>query len=197
LNTTAGTCLLAALLAVGTACGGGDGERQVRSGGTTFRGGGFSFTYPGKWRQRSAGPAEVSGVLYETKVGPKGRPHDLVSVQVTEVGIKIEGENLSITEDNIDENAELLSIAADFMTTAAGGKLGKRERATVGGLPGFRWRASHLTMQGGARVDARLTHLFNGPKGYLVTCLYTREAAAEVKRACEQALSSFRLTSAD
>jgi hypothetical protein len=84
---------------------------------------------------------------------------------------------------------------ADFMTTAAGGKLGKRERVTVGGLPGFRWRASHLRMQEGGRVDARLTHLFKGLKGYLVTCLYTPKGAVEVKRACDQALGSFRLTS--
>jgi hypothetical protein len=82
---TAGTCLLSALLAVGSACGGGNGE-PVRAG-TMFRGGGFSFTYPAKWRERTSGPADISGVLYEVEVGPKGRPHDLVSVQVTEVGI--------------------------------------------------------------------------------------------------------------
>jgi hypothetical protein len=189
---TAGTCLLAALLAVETACGGGDGERQGRSG-MTFRGGGFSFTYPAKWGERTSGPTDVSGVSYEVEVGPKGRPHDLVSVQVTDVGIKIEGKSLSITEDNIDENADFLSIAADFMTTTAGGKLGKRERVTAGGLPGFHWRASHLRMEGGGRVDGRLTHLFKGLKGYLVTCLYTPDGAVEVKRACDQALGSFRL----
>lgn len=192
MKITVGTWVLAAVLAAGTACDGGDGEKQVRAG-KTFRGDGFSFTYPAEWSERTAGPVEAGGVP-DVTVGPERRPRDSISVQVTEVGIKIEGKDLSITEENIDENADLLSIGADFVVGIAGGKLGKRERVTVGGLPGFRWEASNLK-RGGGRVDGRVTHLFKGLKGYLLTCLNTPEGAAELKRACDQAVSSFRVTS--
>jgi hypothetical protein len=118
-------------LSVYRAAGGGDGEKQVRAG-TTFHGDGFSFTYPAEWSERTAGPVEAGGVP-DVTVGPEGHPRDSISVQVTEVGVTIEGKDLSITEENIDENAGLLSIGAEFVVTAAGGKLGKQERVTVAG----------------------------------------------------------------
>lgn len=200
-----GTCILAALLVVGTACGGdeaNEGRGTTFEGGTTFQGDGFSFDYPAAWQEREFDPTEGGGVP-DVTVGPEGRPLDSISVQVTDVGVKIEGKDLSISEENIDENAELLSIGANFVVSISGGKLGKRQRVTVGGLPGFRWQASDLIRQAsgptraGGRVNGRITHLFKGLKGYLVSCLYAPVDVAEVTRACDQALGTFRLTSGD
>ena len=128
------------------------------------------------------------------KVGPRGRANDLITVTVGTVGVVIEGKVLAITEKNIDENKELLGTGAEFMVAIGGGKLSKSARVTVGGLPGFRVEASNVKAHGDGRVGFHYTDLYKGTKLYTVSCVYTPEGDAEVTKACDQVLGSFRLS---
>lgn len=192
-------CSLAALLVAGAACRGGGsddgGSDKTIPGGKTFRGGGISFTYPTKWRVRMAGEPEYGEAdTYQVKVGPRGRANDLIAVTVATVGVVIDGKPLAITEENIDENKELLGTGAEAMVAMGGGNLGEATRVTVGGLPGFRVEASNVKVQGGGRVGSHYTDLYKGTKTYTVSCVYTPDGAAEVTKACDQVLGSFRLS---
>ena len=189
---TIGMCFLAALLLVGAACGGGGSDKTI-PGGKTFRGGGLSFTYPTEWRVRTAGEPEADAD-YQVKVGPQGRANDLIAVTVATVGVVIEGKVLAITEENIDENKELLSTGAEFLVALGGGKLSKATRVTVGGLPGFRFEASNVKAHGDGRVGFHYIDLYKGTKTYTVSCAYTPDGDAEVTKACDQVLGSFRLS---
>jgi hypothetical protein len=190
-------CLLAALLVTGAACGGGGsdtgGSDKTIPGGKTFRGGGLSFTYPTEWRVRTAG--EPGGdAAYQVKVGPRGRANDLIAVTVGTTGVVIDGKEFAITEKNIDENKDLAVMGAEALVAMGGGKLGESTRVTVGGLPGFRVEASNVKVAGDGRVDSHYTNVFKGTKSYTVSCVYTPEGAAEVTRACDQVLGSFRVS---
>ena len=191
-------CFLAAWLVAGAACGGGGsdngGSEKTIPGGKTFRGGGLSFTYPTEWRVRTAGPVDDNVARYQVKVGPPGRANDAIAVTVGTVGVVIEGKDLAITEENIDENKELAVMGAQTMVAMGGGKLSEPTRVTFGGLPGFRAEASNVKVQGGGRVASHYTSLFKGPTTYTVSCVYTPDGAAEVTKACDQVLGSFRLS---
>jgi hypothetical protein len=187
------------LLVAGAACGGGGSDSRANDktipGGKTFRGGGISFTYPTEWRVRRAGEPEFGDYTYQVKVGRRGRANDLVAVTVGTVGVVIDGKVLAITEENIDENKELLGTGAEVMFAMGGGKLGEATRVTVGGLPGFRVEASNVNVQGDGRVGTHYVDLYKGTKTYTVSCVYTPDGAAEVTKACDQVLGSFRLSS--
>jgi hypothetical protein len=199
LKVTVVTCFLAALLVAGAACGGGGSDNGASDktipGGKTFRGGGISFTYPTEWRVRTAGEPEYGDYTYQVKVGRRGRAYDQITVTVGTVGVVIEGKVLAITEENIDENKELLGTGAEVMFAMGGGKLSAATRVTVGGLPGFRVEASNVKVQGDGRVGTHYIDLYKGTKTYTVSCVYTPEGAAEVTKACDQVLGSFRLSS--
>jgi len=185
-------CFLAALLVAGAACGGGGGSDKTIPGGKTFRGGGLSFTYPTEWRVRTAGEPE-GDADYQVKVGP-GRANDLIAVTVATVGVVIDGKVLAITEENVDENKELLGTGAEALVAMGGGKVSKATRVTVGGLPGFCFEASNVKAQGDGRVGFHYIDLYKGTKTYTVSCVYTPDGDAEVTKACDQVLGSFRLS---
>jgi hypothetical protein len=198
LKVTVVTCFLAALVVAAAACGGGGSDNgssdQTIPAGKTFRGGGLSFTYPTEWRVRTAGEPEADAD-YQVKVGPRGRANDLIAVTVATVGVVIDGKPLAITEENIDENKELLGAGAEAMFAMGGGKLSAATRVTVGGLPGFRVEASNVKVQGDGRVGTHYIDLYKKTKTYTVSCVYTPEGSAEVTKACDQVLGSFRLSS--
>ena len=179
---------------VSTACGGEASDKGASDKGgsdKTFRGGGLSFNYPTEWRVRTAGEPE-GDADYQVKVGPRGRANDLIAVTVATVGVVIDGKPLAITEENIDENKELLGTGAEFMFAMGGGKLSEPTRVTVGGLPGFRVEASNVKVRGDGRVGTHYTDLYKGTKTYTVSCTYTPDGDAEVTKACDQVLASFR-----
>lgn len=188
-------CFLATLLATGSACGeGGDGAEKTVHSGKTFRGGDLSFTYPAEWRERTPGPGEeTSGITYQVKVGPPGRAQDLVGITVAPIGVRLEGKDLAITEENIDAHKDIAVMGVELLVSLGGGELSEPTRVAVGGLPGFRWKASHVKLRRGGRVDLLLTEVFKGTTRYTVSCGYRPEGAAEVKAACDQVLDSFRV----
>jgi hypothetical protein len=195
MKNTVVACFLAALLVAGAGCsgGGGGGEKTVRSG-KPFRGGGLSFRYPAEWRERTPGLGEeTSGIAYQVKVGPPGRAQDFVGITVAPIGVRIKGKDLAITEENIDERKGLAVMGVEFLVSLGGGELSEPTRVSVGGLPGFRWKASHVKVRRDGRVDLLLTEVFKGTTSYTVSCGYTPEGAAEVKAACDQVLDSFRV----
>jgi hypothetical protein len=188
------SCFVAALVVAATACGGDEGDQTA--GGKTFRGGGVSFNYPADWRERIPEPGEeTSGILSQVKVGPPERAADLVAITVAPIGVRIEGKDLTITEENIDEQRDAAAFGVEFLVSSGGGELSEPTRVTVGGLPGFRWEASHVEIRGAGRLDLLLTQVFKRSTSYLVNCQYTPDGAEEVTAACDQILGSFRAES--
>lgn len=62
----------------------------------------------------------------------------------------------------------------------------------MGGLPGFEVRGTtHST--NGTPVVTRRTYAFDGTTEYLVACQNTQAKAAEVGRACDQVLRTFKV----
>ena len=190
---------LTALLVTGTACGGGGSDNAAGDktipGGKTFRGGGLSFTYPTEWRVRAAGEP-MADADYQVTVGPPGRPHDQITATIAELGIVIDGKDVAITEENIEEHKQVLVGGAEAAVAFGGGEISEPPtRVSLGGLPGYRYEISHVTDPLGGKVDSHVTDVFKGTRRYTVVCAYTSEGATEVKRACDdQVLSSFRVS---
>jgi hypothetical protein len=195
-KVTMALCLLATLLGAGAACGGDEGDSggsdKTIPPGKTFRGGGLSFTYPTEWRVRAAGEPEADAD-YQVRVGPPGRPHDQIVVTVAELGIVIDGKDVAITEENIDEHKGLLVSGVEAAIAFGGGKLSEPKRVSLGGLPGYRYEATDVTDLEGGKVDSDVIDVFKGTSRYTVVCAYTPDRAAEIKRACDQVLGVFRV----
>jgi hypothetical protein len=111
--------------------------------------------------------------------------------------LRLEGKDLAITEANIDEHKGFAVMGVEFLVSLGGGELSEPTRVSVGGLPGFQWKASHVRLRKGGEVELLLTNVFRETTSYIVSCAYTPEGAAEVKAACDQVLDSFRLEPRD
>jgi hypothetical protein len=184
--------VLVGVVAAGTGCAGGGGAHKASAEAKTFRGGGFSFTYPASWHELTPGP-ELGGITYRAGVGPPGPRHEAVSVTVQPVGVRLEGRDLAITAQNLTRYESLAVIAVETPVSLMGGELSAPKRVSAAGLPGFRFEVSHMGLRGGGHVDAHITQLFKGSTTYIVSCQYTARGAAELQRACDQVLGSFRV----
>lgn len=174
------TTLLAASLVAFAGCGGGGGDK-------TFEGDGYSFTYPGEWKEREGGEAaaEVGEPVSEAFFGPSEGP-DGLTVQVFRV-------NLSITEGNIDElSGDIAEFIGELFRQGDGRVTSGPTPVTLGGLPGRAFEGSFIN-KGGTRVQTRLTLAFDGRTEYFLSCEFTPEGAEEMKRGCEQVEESFQV----
>jgi hypothetical protein len=184
--------VLVGVVAAGTGCAGGGGAHKASSEGKTFRGGGLSFAYPASWHELTPGP-EVGGITFRAAVGPPGGTQDAVGVTVQPVGVRLEGRDLAITPQNLTRYESVAVLAVETPISILGGELSAPKRVSAAGLPGFRFEVSHMGLRGGGHVDAHITQLFKGSTTYIVSCQYTARGAAELKRACDQVLASFRV----
>lgn len=64
-------------------------------------------------------------------------------------------------------------------------------RITVGGLLALKVRGSGRSADG-VRTDSTLVFAYDGRTEYFINCQHTQQHAAQVKRACDQVLSTFR-----
>jgi hypothetical protein len=174
----------AAALVASAGCGGGRSD----AGDKTFEGDGFSFSYPADWIDQEefefraqAGSEATSQVA----VAP-GHGQDVVVVEVGPV-------SPSISEGNIDQFKFEVARSLEALFQKVEGELtAGPARVRVGGLPALRFEATGVTSQG-VRTRSRLTLVFDGNTQYTVNCQFTPEGAEEVKRGCDQILSSFRV----
>jgi len=67
------------------------------------------------------------------------------------------------------------------------------KKIMMGGLPGLEVRTAGRSFTGTSVVVTRRIYAFDGAIGYLVACQYTRERAAEVERACDQVVRTFKV----
>jgi hypothetical protein len=170
--------LLAAL-----GCGGGGGDK-------TFDGDGYSFTYPGDWRDQT-GKVEFSAqagsepLTSQVALAP-GEGQDFVFVQVGPA-------SPSITEDNIDQlKDEITRVVESLFQQAEGQLTAGPTRVTVGGLPALRFEGTGIA-SGGVSVRSRLTLIYDGRNQYAVNCQFTPDGAEEIERGCDEILSSFQV----
>jgi hypothetical protein len=131
---------------------------------------------------------------YQVIVGPPKRPHDQITVTIAELGIVIDGKNVAITEENIDENKDLIVGGVEAAVGFGGGEVSEPTRVSLGGLPGYRYEVSDVTDTAGGKVDSRVTDVFRGTRRYTVVCAYTPDRAAEIEQACEQVLDAFHVS---
>jgi hypothetical protein len=176
------TFALAAFLAATPGCGGGNG-----AGDKTYEGDGYSFTYPGEWDEGETGEGSAqAGQAISSVAFAPGEGADLLNVEVYRVGV-------SVTEANIDQLSGELAHQVDELLQQADGRLtGGPIRVTLGGLPGFRFDGSLVSVDG-VRVQSRLIFVFDGGTEYFLNCQFTPESAAEMKRGCDQVVKSFQV----
>ena len=164
-------------------CGGEAGDK-------TFAGDGYSFTYPGDWRDRTEeletdGEAGSLPSTSQVAVAP-GQEQDLVLI---EVGATSPG----VTGDNIDGvAAEIARIVESGFQDADGRMTSGPERVTVGGLPSLRFEGTSVT-PAGADVRSRLTLIYDGRNQYAVNCQFTPSGADEILAGCDQILDGFQV----
>jgi hypothetical protein len=152
-----------ALLVVSLAACGGDEN--------TFEREGVSFTYPENW-----GEAEYEAVDPAAVFGTAFTPEEN---SLTGLIFEISRGDVTVTEKNIDD---VLADAAGALDPSTEGP----SRLTVGGLPAIRF-VSHPQ----AGLTRRVTFVFDGTTIYALNCAFTPERAEEMKRGCEQVVTSF------
>jgi hypothetical protein len=175
--TLAGAGLLAS-----AGCGGGNDDGD---GDKTFEGDGYSFTYPGDWDEQDPEAASQGGDLISSAyVGQDNT--DVLAILLYPLPA-------SITKDNIDEYADDVAEQARETYEGLDGQLTAGPTpVTMAGLPGFRYEGSLVNVDG-ARVQARVTDVFDGLTEYYLYCQFTPEGAEEMKRGCDQVVESFQV----
>jgi hypothetical protein len=162
-------------------CGGGDGD-----GNKTFKGDGYSFSYPGKWAEQAA---DVNtGRSPDVVVAPPEGGRNLVALLVLRDGV-----SKPVTKANIDQMMPDLRPAIDGLMLRSGGVLeGDPTRVAYGGLPGLRFESSSTGLN--PPVHMQGTWLFDGTIAYTFACQFVPSAAEEVGQACDLVLESFQIS---
>lgn len=173
---TLGLIGLLALAAVG--CGG--------SGDQTFSADGypFEFDYPSSWTLTQGSNFQYGGsgaALRSVSVALKD-PFDQVTVTQYKLKKKLpKGENAY--------RPEVDRIVAR-MARQAGGSVSDARKVTYGGVPGYQYVIKFEA--GDAKLESRLTLLFNGVDEFQISCQSTEENRPELNDGCDQMLESFK-----
>ena len=178
-------------LSAAGACGESDGsDGAAGQDAKTFEGDGYSFTYPGTWRDITSDIKIYGGVgpdpqNFDVALSPREEGQDLVAVSVGLV-------SPSITEDNIGQLKDQIARVIESGFRQVEGRLSAGPtRVTVDGFPGLRFESTVPYEDVEAR--SQLTLMFDGRTQYAINCQFTPEGAEEVKRGCDQILSSFQV----
>lgn len=148
-------------------CGGGDREN-------TFEREGISFTFPEEWEQRELEGGPVSP---DASFAAAFAPEEGLSALIFEINES----DITVTQGNLD--GVLQEVAASLDESSKG-----PTKTSVAGLPALRFESypeSNLTRA--------VTFVFDGKTWYAFNCGFTAQLAEEMKRGCEQAVSSFQV----
>jgi len=170
-----GAVLLAAL-----GCGGGSGDG---GGNKTYKGDGYSFSYPGDWAEQSA---DVSTGRLDVLVAPPEGGRNAVGLTVLPNAVA-----KPITNANIEKAVVALRPAVVALMLREGGVL-KDEPAPVTNLnlPGIRFESESKGLE--TKVHQRSTWLFDRTTAYTISCTYVASGADETQKACDLVLKSFK-----
>jgi len=166
--------LILVLLVAG--CGGGG----TPGADNTFRGDGYSFSYPGDWEQRETSDEPGSA---DVVIAPEPG--------VTGISVGSFESPQEVTADNIDGlMGEIRSGAEQFFATSVEGtKLeGDLTQTTIGGLPAVTFEGTTTAGQG---IRTREAWIFDGATFYAVNCSSATGNENSVDAACDLVLDSF------
>lgn len=148
----------------------------------TYQAHGVSFDYPPGWQEGSA--AVGSNALWNTNVAID--PSDAILLIAYPL-------NPPVTAANFDSFIPTVVRVVGRGFEQNGGVLqAGPEKITVGGMPALQFRGTGQSSPGIA-VGRTLTFAFRGTTFYEINCQHTRAHAAEVERACDQVLRTFKV----
>lgn len=204
---------IAALLAAGALAAGAATAAAADEPGR-YAGHGISFSYPTTWQHVVGGfDVEVGSALWTeifAPVPPAPAPTDPPPTdpaqptsdpppstdQLTDlVGVAAYHIPVAITKKNLPRYKRAIQMTILQLTRQAGGQLTSGPtRATMGGMPGYRFEVS-VTTTTGAILDSRLWMVFKKKTEYFVNCQHLRDGpiAAELTAGCDQLTHSFRI----
>ena len=161
------------------ACGGGGG-----GGDKTFKGDGFSFTYPGNWED-----SDFDAQFGEQATTAALSPEAGANIMLVGAG----RQDALVTEANIDVLSDVYAEQVDQQARQLKGQVTSGpSRMTVGGLPALSFEVSAVN-QSGTRTQSQLLLIFDGRTQYFLNCQYTPSGADEMKQGCDQAVESFQV----
>jgi hypothetical protein len=176
-----GLGLLALVVLVISACGGGDGGDNRVEEDT------HSFTYPEGWDELDADfIAEAPNNLSSVSVGPEPTGVNLVTVGSFRVAVSITRSNLDQYRDEITDGVEQLFTQADGSVEEGPIPI------TVGGLDGYRFEGtSAVPAEDAENVHTRSIQVYDGMTGFFINCQYAPDAETDILAGCEQVVESF------
>jgi uncharacterized RDD family membrane protein YckC len=147
-----------------------------------YRGHGISFRYPAGWREESRTVRARHGAAHWAVLVSPGTEADGILVANLRLSIHVSAANrAAVTAD--------LRRLIEKSFRPRGVLRGGAQQITIGGLPGFRFRASG-TLPDGTSFASTLNFAFNGTTGYLVNCQHAHAGAA-VAAACSEVIRTF------
>jgi hypothetical protein len=186
MTLSARVCVAIALATFVSSCGGGSPANEARTveGDKTFEGEGYSFTYPGRWVQRtdleSAG-GSGGGVWFGP---PEGA--DILYIGTSGLTVPITVENIAAYSDELVADTDRVFREAQGQVTT------EPEHVTVAGLPALRLEASAINVNG-IQTKSHVVLVYDGKTEYFLNCQYTPEGAAEMTAGCDQVIASFKV----
>jgi len=153
----------------------------------TYRAHGVSFDYPAAWGHGSISVhSGGTGELWHTGIGIA--PSDLIRVAAVPLNSPVTAQNISAIMPDLEHRLRrAIEQARDVLE--AGPK-----KIMMGGLPGVEVRTKGRSFTGTSVVVSRRIYAFDGTILYLVLCQHTWANAAEVERACDQVVRTFKVT---
>jgi hypothetical protein len=166
-----------------SACGGGGGsDGEAITGSETFRGDGYSFTYPEDWRKLEPSYVAGSTVPPDVVLGPEPGL-SIMNVIVGTAAIPIRQDDLPGIEGELAQDVGRLA-------RELGGRITKGATiATVGGLPALEMEISGAN--NGTALRIQMTFAWDGRTQYQFNCQSTSTQVVQMTRGCHQALQSF------
>jgi uncharacterized RDD family membrane protein YckC len=157
--------------------------RANSAGGTqTYQGHGVSFEYPAGWSSGvPQGGATTGNLLWATSVAP-GPAEGGVIVQGYRLKVPVTAQNIAAVVPGLARLLQRLGATLH----------GTPQKATMAGLPGVQFHVS--SDSGGTPSQGTLVFAFNGTTEYFVSCQYPPGFAANVQQACNQVVSTFRVS---
>lgn len=171
------TTILALVLGLASACGGGDEA--------AFANDDFTFTHPSGWEELELDAQRDDPVATALASGVNMGPDD----ESGRLTVHRAGTREAVTEDDLDA----------LVAEAAGGvardiSSGPTE-TTLDGRPARRAELEGVLIGGGEQAE--LIVALDGSDVYLLVCRYTAEAADEMKEGCAQVFETFQFAEAD
>ena len=153
----------------------------------TYRAHGVSFDYPTSWQEIEVEPVGSADSAERLWIASVGSAESLDLVSITAYRLR------SPVAQNVDQvRTDLVQAVRGRYERLGGALQAGPEDATVGGMPGFRFRGTAIVE--GSPVENTVVLVFDGTTQYEVECQHTRGNAAEVQRACDQVMRTFTVT---